>query len=82
MGLGEVVDEERYGHLDAQERRLLQWLVQWSTSCMWLPDSMRTRARAFKHRLITNGPPVTVGLHRLSRTDTEWLEKAIKEDVE
>ena len=37
--------------------------------------------RAFKHRLITRGPPVRVPLHRLSRADTEWIEKALAEDV-
>ena len=48
---------------------------------MWLPDSARTSARGFKHRLITRGPPVRVPLHRLSREATEWIEKAIQEDV-
>jgi hypothetical protein len=37
--------------------------------------------RGFKHRLITRGPPVRIGLHRLNRPDTEWIEKAIAEDV-
>ena len=48
---------------------------------MWLPDSQRTSARGFKHRLVTRGPPVRVGLHRLSRADTEWCEAAAAEDV-
>ena len=48
---------------------------------MWLPNSPRTRARGFKHRLLTKGPPVRVPLHRLSRADTEWIQKAIEEDV-
>ena len=48
---------------------------------MWLPDSARTSARGFKHRLITRGPPVRVPLHRLSREATEWCEAAIQEDV-
>ena len=34
-----------------------------------------------RHRLITRGPPARVGLHRLNRPDTEWVEKAIQEDV-
>ena len=49
---------------------------------MWLPDSARTRCRGFKHRLITRGPPLKMPLHRLSRYDTEWIEKALKEDVD
>ncbi len=31
--------------------------------------------------MITRGPPVRVGLHRLKRPDTTWTEKAIAEDV-
>ena len=58
MGLGDEVDEKRYGHLNSGEREALKWLVKRSTSCMWLPDSVRTRARAFKHRLLTKGPAV------------------------
>ena len=49
---------------------------------MWLPDSPRTCVRAFRHQLITRGPPVRVGMHRLSKPDTEWVEQAIREDVE
>ena len=37
--------------------------------------------RAFLHRLITRGPPVRQGMHRLSKPDTEWIEQAIREDV-
>ena len=37
--------------------------------------------KGFKHRLITRGPPVRVGLHRLFKTDTEWVENAVGEDV-
>ena len=48
---------------------------------MWLPDSPRTSVRAFLHRLITRGPPVRIGVHRLNRLDTEWIEQAIREDV-
>ena len=36
----------------------------------------RTCVKGFRHRLITRGPPVRVGLHRLNRPDTEWVEKA------
>jgi hypothetical protein len=82
IGLGEVVDLERYGHLDGPSHDILKWLVDRGTSCMWLPDKPRTRARGFKHRLITKGPPIKVPLHRLSRVDTEWIDQAIKEDVE
>ena len=49
---------------------------------MWLPESPRTSARGFKHRLITRGPPVRVPLHRLSREAAEWCEKGIQEDVD
>ena len=49
---------------------------------MWLPGSPRTSVRGFKHHLITRGPPVRVGMHRLSKPDTEWVEQAIREDVD
>eukprot|EP00969_Alexandrium_andersonii_P201215 8889700-Alexandrium_andersonii.AAC.1 len=48
---------------------------------MWVPDSPRTAVRGFLHRLVTKGQPVRVGLFRQSRADTEWLEKAVQEDV-
>ena len=48
---------------------------------MWLVDTPRTNTKGFKHRLITRGPPVRTGLHRLSKGDTEWVEDAIGEDV-
>ena len=35
----------------------------------------------FRHRLITKGPPVRVRLFRQFRAGTEWLEKAVQEDV-
>jgi len=47
-----------------------------------LPESPRTCVRGFKHRLVTRGPPVRVPMHRLSKPDTEWIETAIREDVE
>ena len=81
LGLRAKVDVERYGHLDSCSVELLKRVSARGTSSMWLPDSPRTRALGFKHRLITKGPPVKVPLHRLSRVDTEWMEQAIKEDV-
>ena len=48
---------------------------------MGLPDSPRTRVRGFQHHLITRGPPVRMGMHRLSKPDTEWVEQAVREDV-
>ena len=48
---------------------------------MWLKDSPRTCTGGFKPRLITKGPPVRVGLDRLSRADAEWVEQAIVEDA-
>ena len=48
---------------------------------MWLPDTPRTTVKGFKHRLITKGPPIRGKLFRLNRPDTEWIEKAIQEDV-
>ena len=48
---------------------------------MWLPDTPRTTVKGFLHRLITRGAPVRRPLFRLNRPDTEWIEKAIAEDV-
>ena len=48
---------------------------------MWLPDSPRTSVKGFKHRLLMRGPPIRGRLFRLNRPDTEWIEKAIAEDV-
>ena len=59
----------------------MRWLVQRSAGCLWLKGSTRTTVRAFRHRLVTRGGPVRTPLHRLSRSDTEWVEKAIQEDV-
>ena len=44
-------------------------------------DSVRSSVKGFRQRLITRGPPVRIGLHRLNRPDTEWIEKAIGEDA-
>ena len=49
---------------------------------MWLPETPRTTVKGYRHRLITKGPPVRVGLHRLSRPDSELVEKALQEDVD
>jgi hypothetical protein len=86
VGLGIEPDESRYGHLrefgDYEENlELLRRVVRRGTGCFWLPDSPRASVRAFLHRLITRGPPVRIGLHSLNRVDTEWVEKAIAEDV-
>ena len=81
-GLGEEVDTDRYAHLTSADLSLLRWVVARGSSSMWLPGSRRTMARGFKHRLVTRGPPVRVPLHRLSRVDQEWCEKAIQEDVD
>ena len=82
VGLGSVPDPERYGHLQHQDDDgLLRWVVCRASGCFWMKDSPRTCVKGFRHRLITRGPPVRVGLHRLNRPDTEWVEKAIQEDV-
>ena len=80
-GLGADLDKEKYGHLSEGNVELLRRCVARGASSMWLPDSERTSARGFKHRLITRGPPVRVPLHRLSREAVGWIEKAIQEDV-
>ena len=48
---------------------------------MWLPDSPRASVRGFLHRLITTRGPVKQALHRLSTTDTAWIDQAVQEDV-
>ena len=48
---------------------------------MWLPDTLRTTVKGFMHRLITRGHPIRGKLFRLDRAVTEWIEKAIQEDV-
>ena len=77
---------KRYGHLNEvrdfeQNLNALRWVVKRGSGCCWLPDSARSSVKGFQHRLITRGPAVRVGLHRLNRADTEWIEKAISEDV-
>lgn len=81
-GLNEDYDKERYPHLTKRaDRDLLAWAVRRGSGCIWLEGSERTYVRGFKHRLITKEPPVRQGLHRLSRESTEWIEKAVREDV-
>ena len=81
-GLGKYFDKGRYSHLENQvDRDLLEWAVRRVSGCIWLVNTPRTYVRGFKHRLITKGPPIRMALHRMSRADTEWIEKAIAEDV-
>ena len=81
VGLGEKPDD-RYQHITARnDLDLLRWAVRRGSGCMWLPESPRTSVRGFQHQLITRGPPVRMGMHRLSKPDTEWVEQAIREDV-
>ena len=73
---------KRYGHFKHPEDfEVVRWVVDRGSGCFWVENTPRTRVRGFKHRLVTRGPPVRVPLHRLSRVDTEWIEKAIAEDV-
>ena len=68
VGLGESPDMSKYGHFQgADDIDLMRWVVRRGAGCFWLKDSPRTRVKGFKHRLITRGPPVRVGLHRLNR---------------
>ena len=81
VGLGPVPDE-RYVHItNPADFELMRWAVKRGSGCMWLPDSPRTCVRGFLHQLVTRGPPVRQGIHRLSKPDTEWIEQAIREDV-
>ena len=79
--MGDKPDQERYGHLKEADFDVLRWVVSRGSGCMWLPDSPRTTVKGFRHRLITRGPPIRGKLFRLNRPDTEWIEKAIQEDV-
>ena len=81
VGVGDKPDWERYGHLQEADIDPIRWVVARGSGCMWLPDSPRTTVKGFRHRLITKGPPIRSKLFRLNRTDTEWIEKAIQEDV-
>ena len=81
VGLGKTPDE-RYTHIEHKDDfELLRWAVRRGSGSMWLPESPRTCVRGFRHHLITRGPPVRMGMHRLSTPDTEWVEQAIREDV-
>ncbi|MDP7559647.1 MAG: hypothetical protein QF745_03810, partial [Planctomycetota bacterium] len=81
VGVGEIPDMERYAHLKPEDFDVIRWCVRRGSGSMWLPDSPRTTVKGFRHRLITRGPPVRRPLFRLNRPDTEWVEKAIAEDV-
>ena len=81
VGVGDKPDLERYAHLEPDDFDVIRWVVSRGSGCMWLPDTPRTTVKGFKHRLITRGPPVRGRLFRLNRMDTEWIEKAIDEDV-
>ena len=76
VGLGTVLDKERYAHLKPPDFDVVRWVVSRGSGCMWLPDTPRTTVKGFRHRLITKGPPIRVKLFRLNRPDTEWIEKA------
>ena len=81
VGVGDKPDDNRYPHLSGQDFDVVRWVVSRGSGCMWLPDTPRTTVKGFRHRLITRGPPVRSKLFRLNRPDTEWIEKAIEEDV-
>ena len=66
----------------SEDIALLRWLVRRGSDCMCLPETPRTTVKGYRHRLITKGPPVRVGLHRLSRPDSELVEKTLQEDVD
>ena len=71
--LGPYFEKSRYKHIESQaDKDLLAWAIQRGAGCIWLEGSERTYVRAFKHRLVTRGPPVRVGMHRLSQT--HWKE--------
>ena len=80
---GDLSTAARYPHItNPQDLELMRWAVRRGSGCMWLPESPRTCVRGFRHQLITRGPPVRVNMHRLSKPDTEWIEQAIREDVQ
>ena len=81
VGGGEKPDMEKYAHLGPKDFDVIRWVVDRGSGCFWLPDTPRTTVKGFRHRLITRGPPVRRPLFRLNRPDTEWIEKAIAEDV-
>ncbi len=81
VGLGSEPNREKYAHLTDADLEVFRWVVSRGSGCMWLPDTPRTTVKGFTHRLITRGPPVRGKLFRLNRPDTEWIEKAIAEDV-
>ena len=60
---------------------LIRWVIRRGSDCMHLPETPRATVKGYKHRLIARGPPLRVGLHRLSRPDSEMVEITIAEDV-
>ncbi|MDP7560802.1 MAG: hypothetical protein QF745_09705, partial [Planctomycetota bacterium] len=81
VGVGPQPDMQRYAHLEKPDFDVIRWVVDRGSGCFWLPDSPRTTVKGFRHRLITRGPPIRRPLFRLNRPDTEWIEKAVAEDV-
>ena len=83
VGLGPEPGRQRYPHLQkSDDFDLLRWVVRRGSGCFSGPGTPFNTVREFKHRLITRGAPVRVSLHRLSKLDTEWVGKAVAEDVE
>ena len=82
-GLTPEADPVKYGHLYPDEIKLLKIVVRRATGCMWLPDTPRTKMRGMLHDLLTrDGPPIRSAPMRLSQSDVETLENALKEDEE
>ena len=49
---------------------------------MCLPETPRTTVSMYRHRLVTRGLTVWVGLHRLLRPGSDLVGRAIQEDVD
>ena len=82
VGLITNVDRDRYSDdLGLEDLDMLRFVVKRGSGCMRLPETPGTTVRGFRHRLITSGPPVRVGVHPLNLPDMEFVEQAIKEDV-
>ena len=79
--LAEMNVADKLALADSDNVKLLRWVVTRGTECMCLSDTQRTTVQGYRHRLITRGPPVRVGLHRLSRPGQELVDKALQEDV-
>ena len=81
IGVGEEPNMERCSHLKEADLGVIHWVVSQGSGCMWLPDTPPTTVKGFCHRLVTRGPPIRGKLFRFNRASTEWIEKAIAEDV-